>query len=151
MEKTPSMNHWREARLTGFFTLAYIARKANRLSNFTKCLYLTQKKTRQIFILGSNNLQDLKMKSLLKCRAFSLWLPLWFSVSATKKSQEWVKGLWLTTKGLRTLKCGYIHHRQRKMLNRGTSLLKIRHYLLKTGTQYPLMRSSKLCRTSIKL
>jgi len=72
MDKTPPAHHRREARLPGFFTVAYQASKTDRLSNFTKSLYLTQK-NRQIFTLQSNNLQDLKKQSLMKCREFSLW------------------------------------------------------------------------------
>lgn len=70
-DKPPSIHHWTEARLTGFFTLAYIAGQTDRPSNCSRSLYLTQE-NRQTFILQSNNLQDLKKKSWMKCREFSL-------------------------------------------------------------------------------
>lgn len=54
-------------------------------------------------------------------------------------------------KGFKNYKMWIYPSQERKILNSGTLLLKIYHYLLKTGIQYSLIRNSILCRTSIKL
>lgn len=81
----------------------------------------------------------------MKCTEFSLW--------AATVIFSLVSGMWFMTykKGLRIKKCGLYPSQERKILNSGTSLLKIHHYLLKTGIQYSLIRNSILSRTSIKL
>lgn len=88
----------------------------------------------------------------MKCTEFSLWAATVIFSFAIKGSQELRICSVTYKKGLRIKKCRSIHHKkERKILNSGTSLLKLHHYLLKTGIQYSLIRNSILCRTSIKL
>lgn len=84
----------------------------------------------------------------MKCREFSLWV----AITIFSFCHQGVSGIgtgFMSKKKVKNFKMWIYPSQERKILNSGTSLLKIYHYLLKTGIQYSLMRNSILCGTSI--